>query len=409
MRSMPVLSLALLASACGGEPAVAGDPPPGGNDPAANGRSADATVALERIDASPECDGIVPSSAPPPVAARRTPPAGAICAGGVSDGTGHVAVAARDGSGASWQVFAADGTPLRAFSAWPAAPEPDGWQGVRTSPGADRDRPVVEVVAFASDGSVRRATQVSLDPGTYTAFRWSFGADPAGGSILLLRAVTLSGNHWHLLTAQRFDAGGAPAFASPARVDFGSDPSAPMFMAAGVSTSGGALAAWQSSAFLPAAWIGLAGDVGASGGETTAGALGQVSFAPHDLALVALLDGGLALRLDGTFRRAYPPGETATRALPEWLASRADWSFRFARGGRAYAVFPPAGRPSADCTQSLDLVSRGGRLCGRVTLREGGTGCTTGAVDLGWDGTVVQQSGRDRCAYRWWSRLLAGD
>lgn len=42
----------------------------------------------------------------------------------------------------------------------------------------------------------------------------------------------------------------------------------------------------------------------------------------------------------------------------------------------------------------------------RVVLREAGTGCTTGAVDQGWDGTVVQQSGKDACTYRYWPGLL---
>jgi hypothetical protein len=43
-----------------------------------------------------------------------------------------------------------------------------------------------------------------------------------------------------------------------------------------------------------------------------------------------------------------------------------------------------------------------------VTLREEGTGCTTGALDQGWDGTVVQQTAHGACGYRWWPRLLGG-
>ncbi len=73
----------------------------------------------------------------------------------------------------------------------------------------------------------------------------------------------------------------------------------------------------------------------------------------------------------------------------------------------AAVAFLP-GQASADCAQSIDLIAPSGRLCGRVTLRESGSGCTTGAVDQGWDGTVVQQSGHDACTFRWWPRLLAG-
>jgi hypothetical protein len=67
------------------------------------------------------------------------------------------------------------------------------------------------------------------------------------------------------------------------------------------------------------------------------------------------------------------------------------------------------GTLSADCTQSIELLAPSGRLCGRIVLHEDGAGCTTGEVDQGWDGTVVQQSGHDACRYRWWPRLLAGD
>ena len=42
---------------------------------------------------------LVPARFPHPIAVTRTPPAGASCAGGVSDGTGHVALAATDASG----------------------------------------------------------------------------------------------------------------------------------------------------------------------------------------------------------------------------------------------------------------------------------------------------------------------
>jgi hypothetical protein len=94
---------------------------------------------------------------------------------------------------------------------------------------------------------------------------------------------------------------------------------------------------------------------------------------------------------------------------PAWLTSREGWTFRFTRGNRGYASFEPAGRSAPDCTQRIDLVSPGGRLCGRITLREEGSGCVTGNLDQGWDGTVVQQSATDACSFRWWPRLLAGD
>jgi hypothetical protein len=367
-------------------------------------------VSIERLDASAECDGIVPASAPAPVTVRRTPPGGATCAGGISDGTGHVAVAARAAGGASWQVFAADGRPLRTFSAWPAAARPEGFGGIRVSPGPDEQRPMVEHVSIAPDGGLRAAFAASGDPEAETHFRWSFGGDPAGGSLVLSRSVTLGGNHWHLLRAHRFDAGGARAWgAGGARVEHGPDPTAPLFMAGAVSTRGEALAVYQHSAFLHASWLDRSGDVAASGtDELYLDAIGSQSAGPHDLELFPLLDGGLAFRAGGVFRRAYAHLATSSGALPSWLAARADWTYRLTRGSRGYAAFPPAGTPSPDCSQAIDLVSAGGRLCGRIVLREAGSGCTAGAVDQGWDGTVIQQSGRDACTYRWWPALLDG-
>ena len=106
--------------------------------------------------------------------------------------------------------------------------------------------------------------------------------------------------------------------------------------------------------------------------------------------------------------RIYPRLATRTVPLPDWLAARSAWTFRITRGNAGYAVFPPPGAASADCTQAFALVAPSGRLCLRVTLREDGAGCTTGALDQGWDGTVVQQSGHDPCTFRWWPGLLGG-
>jgi hypothetical protein len=101
-------------------------------------------------------------------------------------------------------------------------------------------------------------------------------------------------------------------------------------------------------------------------------------------------------------------GNTSAPA-PEWLASRNGWRFRFTRGNRGYAFFPPPGQQLADCDPGLEIRAPSGRLCGTIAFREEGGACTTATLDQGWDGTVVQQSARDGCSYRWWPRLLAGD
>ena len=61
-------------------------------------------VTFERVDAASECDGLLPTTAPEPVTFTRSPPAGEVCGGGVSDGTGHIALTARRAAGEAGSV-----------------------------------------------------------------------------------------------------------------------------------------------------------------------------------------------------------------------------------------------------------------------------------------------------------------
>lgn len=368
------------------------------------------SVAIQRLDASAECDGLLPDRAPAPVTISRTPPAGAAaaadCGGGLPDGTGHVAVSARGAEGVSWQVFAPDGTPGATFTAWPLAAQPSGWQGLAVTP-ADGGS-VVAQVAFGPDGASTGRTTVSVDPALVMTTGWSLAGDPLGGSFALLTQVDRLHNHWSVLRAQRLDAAGAPRW--PEAVQLGARSDAVLFLGAGVSRRGEALALWQHSAYLDVSWRDAAAGAPLAGeemGERYPDVLGTDALHPS-LELVPLLDGGLALRVDGTFRRRYAHLATRSAPLPAWLAERAGWSFRFTRGNAGYALFPPPGQASADCAQTIELRAPSGRLCGQLVLRpEEASACTTGVVDQGWDGTVVQQVARDACRWRFWPGLLA--
>lgn len=426
------LLLALSLLACQGDPAPT--PPPSGPSSANGSSGADpaagpgpqspalpgeqpagvpvgdplAPVSYELIEAGGDCAGLVPDRAPQPVTVRRDP-AGGRCSSGVSDGTGAVALAAvREGVLASFQVFGPDGARRDAFDAEPGiVPASSGWLAIAVRQDPAGGDPLVEHVAFGPDGRAGARTPVSPDRAARTSFRWDLAQDPGGGSFVAMRSTHLLGNHWSMVEAHRFDGGGAARW--PGGVTVGGDDSAlePMFLGGGVSTRGDALLLAQDSAFLDATWLDRNGHgVAASDREERS----EDVVGPgveHDLDVVPLLDGSVAVRSNGTFRRAYAHLATTSSPLPSWLAERATSSFRFTRGGAGYAVFPPAGRPSADCTQRIELVSPSGRVCGRVVLREEGSACTGGAVDQGWDGTVVQQSGKDACTYRFWPRLLA--
>jgi hypothetical protein len=409
---IPLLVAALFA--CGGADPTPTTPPPTTPGPTST-PPPNVSVTVQRVDADAECNGLLPDRVPSPVAISRTTTPGSaapdqtLCGGGISDGTGHVAVVAGAGDGARWQVFASDGSPRQALTAWPLFAEASGWQGLRVTPVPAPDQgSVIAQVTFQPDGSPSRSNPVSLDPALVITERSSLAADPLGGSFALLADIDAAHNHWSSLRAQRFDASGAPRWPGPIRLGSRSDPV--LFLAAGVSRAGEALALWQHSAFLDLAWLDAAGATVTSAelAERAADVIGTAALSPA-LELVPLLDGSVAVRAEGSFRRVYPRLATASAPLPAWLAGRASWSLRFTRGNRGYALFPPAGQVAPDCGQTIELRALSGRLCGQVVLRAEQSGsCVTGAVDQGWDGTVIQQVTKDACSWRFWPGLLGG-
>jgi hypothetical protein len=124
--------------------------------------------------------------------------------------------------------------------------------------------------------------------------------------------------------------------------------------------------------------------------------------------LQALLDGSLVAREATVFTRRYPRLGAASEPAPAWLQARAGQSFRFTMGNRGYAFFPLGGARSSDCTQVVEVVAPSGRRCAKLTFRRDGLECFTGAIDQGWDGTVVQQAGSGACTWRFWPGLLGG-
>ena len=420
VRALPPIFAALAASiACGAAEATPAAVSPGaGTTPSSTSTPASPaipapSVAIERLDASPECDGLLPDGAPPaPVSAVFAPGAGATCGGGVSDGTGHVALGAGLATGGSiFEAHAPDGAPLGRFTAVAIAPEPAGWHGLTVDPGPSALQPRVNDVVFAPDGAAIAVKTVSPDPATATAFRWSFAQDPLGGGGESVSSTLLAGNHWFRIDAHRTDAAGTPrASTTPVVSDF--EPGAPAFLAMGIARGGGALVLWQRSGLVHLQWLGPDGaPVGTEGVDgTLAAVLGTFDLAAiraADVALVALLDGSLALRVNGAWRRTYAPG-AAPAPAPAWLVAHDGWTLRFTRGARGYALLPPAGGAATPCGQTIDVAAASGRLCGRVAIRIDPGACIAGAINQGWDGTVVAQDAAGACTYHWWTGLLAG-
>jgi hypothetical protein len=414
VRLRSVLASALVALACspGTRPAPGPPPapqpaPPPALPPAAPPPPATPapSVTFERLDGAEECDALVPAAPPPaPIALAWRAPFGYACAGGLADGTGHLAVSARKAGDVLWQTFGPDGKPGQTIAASPLLPAPEGFLGLVVS--AAEGGNVISERAFAPDGRTVRTEVVSNDPGVVDTTGWSASADPLGGAFVLVANTDRYHNHWSGLRAQRFVQDGAPRWAEPLQFAARSDPRV-LFLSGGVSRLGESLALWQQSASVDVSWLDKTG-AEVAGAESTeyAAVLGGAGASPV-IELVPLLDGGLAVRTDGVFERSYAHLATASAALPDWLAARAAWTYRFTLGNAGYAAMPPAGQASGSCTQAIDLVAPSGRLCGQVILHADGTGCLTGAVDQGWDGTVVQQDAAGACSWRAWPGLLA--
>jgi hypothetical protein len=319
-----------------------------------------------------------------------------------------VAVSARSGDTVTWQAFTPAGAAQGRFAAWPLVPEPSGWQGLLVTPGISGGGAAVAHRNVHPDGAVAEEVAVCLDPSLSGTQRWSLAQDPLGGALTLVGEVDLYHNHFTSVRTQRFDEAGLARWPELVNAGGSGDHSIE-YLATGVSRQGESLSLWQRSAFLQLAWQNTAGEVVAAdmGTEHYFDVFGSTAFRPYELELVPLLDGALALRVDGVFKRRYDHLALASSPLPDWLSARAGGTFRFTRGNRGYAAFPPPGQASADCAPSIELLAPSGRLCGRVTV-PGGAGCTTGQLDQGWDGTVVQQRAAGGCQYRFWPGLLGG-
>jgi hypothetical protein len=341
---------------------------------------------------------------------RWQAPNRAICAGGISDGSGHVAVSGLPAyGGAVWKAFGPDGSERGQFVGWPLVPEPSGWHGLDIKPRENMGTRVLHQ-RFSPRGELLDVADANSDPDQLQSEAWSLAQDPRGGCFTLVGEMDLFHNHWTRLEAQRFDEAGRPVWPQPLAFN-SNDDRAFLFVAAGVSVRGDALALRQSASSVDVTWIRPDGAPVAEAvrAEPYAELTGSADVRKYQVELVPLLDGDLAVRVDGTFRRRYPHLGTQTAALPAWLAARSAWTFRFTRGNHGYALFPPRGQAAPRCDQAIELLAPSGRLCGRVTLVGAGDACETGVVDQGWDGTVVQQRARSACAWRFWPGLLARD
>ena len=92
---------------------------------------------------------------------------------------------------------------------------------------------------------------------------------------------------------------------------------------------------------------------------------------------------GWLLQFDSLAAAALPP--------PSWLSSRPAEAVHIARGGRAYAFFELSGHSGVSpCAQRIEIVAPSGRSCGTAVFPIASASCTTGKINVGYDGTVIQ-------------------
>jgi hypothetical protein len=367
------------------------EPPPSTDPSPAPLPEADRFLTVERLDASAECDPLVPGRIPAPITVSVEPPPGSTgCGRGLSDGTGHVAaLLASTPRGAEYQVFGPDGAAQQAFSLtgelWA---EPEGWQGIRSTTSGPSSN--ADLLTFFPDGSPRRSehpTASTFGPPSSVA-----APDPTGGSLVVLWGPTSAGTTAPCSgQAHRYDATGAPV-GSPGST--GCDA-----FAAGVSNAGEALVLEAVGTGARLRWLRADGTLARPTAEDSSRPLGR---------LVPLLDGSL-VALEGTgYTRLYPHLGTASEPAPAWLAERGRQRFRFTRGNAGYAFFH-AERKRIPCIQEVELLAPSGRRCVKLTFRWDMPSCVTGSIDQGWDGTVVEQLASSACKWRVWPGLLAGE
>ena len=85
--------------------------------------------------------------------------------------------------------------------------------------------------------------------------------------------------------------------------------------------------------------------------------------------------------------------------------------------GCAYAVIDPSNDPCGRTERTIEIRAPSGKLCGALKFPvDGGGYCWYGDLQVGYDGTIVQQlaqgsektfpDGTRTCTWRWWPHVL---
>lgn len=350
-----LLGLFVVAAACGGSSQGSGGPGVGDTTTPDAGSGSDAGTGTDGGVAA-ECAGLVPAS--PGSAFSFDVLAydnGETCDASAIDGEGVVAAAARGASGSTWYEFIPNyGSRSGNFGTEEVFPQPKGFIGLWGSP-------AVSVVRFSQYGEPE-------NPSPLGSGKAVLGPASGSGAISLFATSTA-------LTVRKHDADAMEVASATIQGAFTP-------RAAAEDASGAVLSITGSGGEVSGFWVDLA--KGTAGQPFAVGNGSAVRARP-------LLQGGVAIAIDGRWVGVARPGESGVGAAPAWLGSAAD--FVLARSGKAYALLPQTGN-------GIGIVSTQGNACGTIAFPG------VSSVSVGSDGTVAGANGPRGCTKFVWRNAL---
>jgi hypothetical protein len=370
-----------------------------------------AIASFGRSAPQDDCVGLIP----PPV---RTPSVVQIdtfrrnqtCSAGSSDGSGNLALIVDDEDqphGSYVNLFSGSGTALGRYDGMQLSlfAQLEGFEGPNIyGPGLSSDLVAISPRGEVIGSAPRRPVVV-----------WP-AEDPRGGVVL----VVLSGPQGQQSSVEAYDAKANLRWQIPF-------PTNDALITFGVDRTGNTLLLMDGSGrygprTLTGQWIDHSGQPG-----VVFKAMEGLNADPRALGFVLLPRVGSGLFLQqpiflfdyspGTVRsdwvRQFDSLATGGASPPDWLAARHNTKLHMARGGKAYAMIDLPRLSSPDCSQRIEVIAPSGTSCGSATFTVGSSKCGTSNIDVGYDGTVIQQlptemerqsaSGTHTCTWRSWT------
>ena len=360
-----------------------------------------------------DCAGLTPGAVlQPTVKQLINDQHGASCRPGASDGSGNLSLkidAEGQSHGSFLHLFDPSGLSLGRYVGMQSTffAQLDGFEGSNVY-GRDNGS---DVLAVDPRGSVVGTTGYNSSVLRYLA------EDPTGGVVAVVHGPS------NASAVEAYDARAQLRW----RVAF---PSNDQFLSLGVDRLGNTLLLLDGNArygtgAAAGQWIDHQGKVGpefkALDGLGTNRDFNSLVFFPRISSNLFLQHqtGSLDYLFPGTIHsnwlRQFDSLASMGSTPPGWLTSRADTKLHMDYGARAYAMIDLPRKSSPDCSQRIEIVAPSGKSCGAAAFTVGLSACNASSIDVGYDGTVIQQlpfeierqiagdPNDHTCTWRWWT------